>query len=299
MRPNELQWALVQAKLRGMTTSKFVPVAVLPDDPEGDDSWLFSRGGQVLLVDDMTTGMRPLTTDEAKQLTDHVAKPLVLGRFENETAHWWTGQVSDDFDPFDAPFPGLVFSDLRRLMGTLDPAIWNVAGRATQITDWYRDHQMCGRCGSQMEMDPNERSMKCPADGLVAYPRLSPAVIMLIEHPDGRALLATNVAWRGPKPMYSTLAGFVEPGESLEDCVHREVMEEVGVTVENVRYFDSQPWPFPNSLMLGFFATYVDGEITPAPDEIADAQWFAKDDLPNIPPRASIARALIDDWLSR
>lgn len=276
----------------------FVPVAALPEDPEGDDSWIFSRGGQVLLVDDMNAGPRPLTTEEANQIVDHVAKPLVLGRFESETAHWWTGQISDEFDPFEAPFPGLIFSDLRGLMGTLDPAVWNIAGRATQVTDWFRDHQKCGRCGTQMEMNPTERSMKCPVDGLTSYPRLSPAVIVLIEHEDGRVLLANNVAWRG-RPMYSTLAGFVEPGESLEDCIHREMFEEVGLKVDNIRYFNSQPWPFPNSLMLGFFASYVSGEITPAPDEIADAQWFSKDDLPNIPPPASIARALIDDWLAR
>lgn len=280
-------------------SSTFIPVAALPDDPEGDDSWVLARGGQVLLVDDMTTGPRPLTTDEANQIVEHVAQPLVLGKFEGETAHWWTGQLADEFDPFDAPFPGLIFSDLRRLLGSLDPHVWNVAGRATQITDWYRDNQKCGRCGEQMEMDANERSMKCPVDGLTVYPRLSPAVIVLVEHPDGRALLATNVAWRGPKPMYSTLAGFVEPGESLEDCIHREIFEEVGLKVTDIRYFASQPWPFPNSLMLGFFATYDGGDITPAPDEIADAQWFAADDLPTIPPRASIARALIDEWLKR
>lgn len=259
--------------------------------------WVLSRGGEVLLVDDMTTGPRPLTTDEANQITDHIAQPLVLGRFATETVYWWTGQVSDAFDPFDAPFPGLIFSDLRRLMATLDPEVWNVAGRATQITDWYRDHQHCGRCGAQMEMLATERSMKCPVDGLTSYPRLSPAVIVLVEHEDGRALLARNVAW--PQPMYSTLAGFVEPGESLEDCIHREIKEEVGIDVGDIRYFNSQPWPFPNSLMLGFIARYVGGDITPAPDEIADAQFFGRDELPMIPPRASIARALIDDWLSR
>ncbi len=277
----------------------FVPVAALPDDPEGDDSWLLSRGGEVLLVNDLVEGLRPLTTAEAQQIAEHVAQPLVLGRFENETAHWWTGQLSTDFDPEQTSITGLRFADLRNVLGSLTPQVWNIAGRATQITDWYRDHQFCGRCGSQNEMNPVERSMKCPVDGLVVYPRLSPAVIVLVEHPDGRALLATNVAWNGPNPMYSTLAGFVEPGESLEDCIHREIHEEVGVHVENVRYFDSQPWPFPNSLMLGFFATYTGGEIVPAPGEIADAQWFSKDNLPTIPPRASIARALIDDWMRR
>lgn len=285
-----------QASLHVMSSS-FIPVSTLPNDPEGDDSWVLSRGGEVLLVDDLATGPRPLSTEEANQISEHIAAPLVLGRIDGRTDHWWTGQLSADFDPFDAPFPGLVFSDLRRLMATLDPVVWNIAGRATQITDWYRDHQHCGRCGAQMEMSPSERSMRCPVDGLTSYPRLSPAVIVLVEHPDGRALLARNVNW--PQPMYSTLAGFVEPGESLEDCIHREIKEEVGIDVAGVRYFASQPWPFPNSLMLGFVATYGGGEITPAPDEIADAQWFSHDDLPMIPPRASIARALIDDWLAR
>ena len=97
--------------------------------------------------------------------------------------------------------------------------------------------------------------------------------------------------------MYSTLAGFVEPGESLEDCIHREIAEEVGIQVKELHYFASQPWPFPNSLMLGYFARYAGGVLTPAPDEIADAQWFSRDDLPQIPPRGSIARQLIDQWL--
>ncbi len=279
--------------------SAFVPIAALPEDPEGDDSWLFARGSEVLLVDDKWEGPRPLSTPEAQLITNHVAQPLVLGRFEDETAHWWTGQLSGDFDVAAAPIDGLILTDLRCMIGTLAPEVWNVAGRATQIADWFRDHQFCGRCGARNGMDPSERAMRCPVDGLTVYPRLSPAVIVLVEHPDGRALLASNVAWAGPNPMYSTLAGFVEPGESLEDCIHREIQEEVGVSVTDLRYFDSQPWPFPNSLMLGFFATYTEGELTPAPGEIADAHWFARDALPTIPPRASIARALIDDWISR
>lgn len=274
----------------------FVPVTA-PPDISADDSWVLSRGGEVLLVDDFTEGQRPLRTDEVDQIRHHIEQQLVLGRMADQTAHWWTGPIKEDFDPFDAPFPGLIFSDLRSLIATLDPIVWNIAGRATQISDWYRDHRCCGRCGTEMQMSATERSMRCPVDGLTSYPRLSPAVIVLVEHPDGRALLARNVAW--PQAMYSTLAGFVEPGESLEECIHREIYEEVGVQVGDIRYFRSQPWPFPNSLMLGFFATYAGGDITPAPDEIADAQWFAKDDLPNIPPRASIARALIDEWLSR
>ena len=137
--------------------------------------------------------------------------------------------------------------------------------------------------------------MKCPVDGFTAYPRLSPATIVLVVDDQDRALLARNVNW--PMPMYSTLAGFVEPGESLEGSIHREIAEEVGIEVHSVEYFGSQPWPFPNSLMLGFFARHASGDIVCDPSEIADAQWFERDDLPMIPPHGSIARALIDKWL--
>lgn len=272
----------------------FTPLSA-PPIASAEDRWLPCRAGQVLLVDDFAEGPRPLSADEADQLTEHMAEPLVLGRLHDEQGHWWTALVADDFDPFDAPFPGLMFSDLRSMMAKLDPMIWNIAGRATQITDWYRDNRHCGRCGGPMDMADGDRSMKCPVDGFAAYPRLSPAVIVLVLDDQSRALLARNVAW--PVPMYSTLAGFVEPGESLEDCIHREIGEEVGIQVKELQYFASQPWPFPNSLMLGYFARYAGGELTPAPDEIADAQWFSRDDLPQIPPRGSIARQLIDQWL--
>jgi len=249
----------------------------------------------VLFVDGLA-GFRPLTADEGKALGEFVMQPLVLGHLEGETAHWWTGLVADDFDPFDAPVDGLVFSDLRSLMSRLDPVVWNIAGRATQITDWFGDNRHCGRCGAAMVMADTERSLKCPDDGLAVYPRLSPAVIVLVRDAEDRALLARNVAW--PMPMYSTLAGFVEPGESLEDCIHREIGEEVGISVTDIEYFDSQPWPFPNSLMLGFFARHAGGDLKPDPSEIADANWYPRDDLPQIPPRGSIARALIDHWLA-
>lgn len=278
-----------------MTIPAFTPIAAPPAE-SSEDRWLPSRGGKVLLVDDFAEGLRPLTAEEAGQIRDAIAQPLVLGQLEGDSGHWWTGLISDDFDEFEAPFPGLMFSDLRSTMAKLDPAVWNIAGRATQITDWYRDNQHCGRCGGPMDMASADRSMKCPVDGTVSYPRLSPAVIVLVRNAEDQALLARNVAW--PMPMYSTLAGFVEPGESLEDCIHREIAEEVGIQVTDIRYHDSQPWPFPNSLMLGFFATYAGGDITPEPEEIADAQWFSRDDLPMIPPHGSIARALIDDWLT-
>jgi NAD+ diphosphatase len=132
---------------------------------------------------------------------------------------------------------------------------------------------------------------------MLCFPKLAPAVITLVEHED-KALLARGKTF-GPNPMYSALAGFVEPGESLEETVAREIKEEVGIEVTNIRYFKSQPWPFPHSLMIGFQADYGSGEIVCDPTEIVDAQWFTRDDLPNLPGRLSIARWLIDDWLNR
>ncbi len=272
-----------------------MPTAVRPT-AHADDQWILTRAGKILILDALD-GQRMLTAEEAESLATHFGERHVLGYLEGVTGHWWTAELAAEFDEFEVDLPGLIFTDLRSTMATLDPITWNIAGRATQIADWYRDNQNCGRCGGVMELSETERTMSCAADGFTTYPRLSPAVIVLIEHPDGRALLARNIAW--PMPMYSTLAGFVEPGESLEDCIHREVAEEVGVVVTDVRYFASQPWPFPNSLMLGFFALWQSGKIVPEAEEIADAQWFSRDELPMIPPHGSIARALIDDWLSR
>ena len=137
--------------------------------------------------------------------------------------------------------------------------------------------------------------MSCPACNRVYYPRISPAVIVLVTRGE-EALLARNS--RFPLPFFSTLAGFSEVGESLEETLVREVREEVGIDVGDVRYFGSQPWPFPNSLMIGFFAEYRSGELKLDPDEIAEAAWFKREELPMVPPPVSIARKLIDAWLS-
>ena len=187
------------------------------------------------------------------------------------------------------------FIDLFSLFGRLTEPEWVMAGRAVQIVDWARNHRFCGRCGQPTVPSANDRSMVCPACQLPAYPRLAPAIITLVTRGD-EALLARGVQFRGP--MFSCLAGFVEPGESLEEALAREVLEEVGVEVGNIRYQSSQPWPFPHSLMLGFRADWVGGDITPDPSEIAEAAWYKRDALPNIPPRISIARKLIDAWLA-
>lgn len=201
-----------------------------------------------------------------------------------------------ELDPAAEPPAGMAFQGLRSLWGLLPEEAWRLAGRAVQIVDWDRNHRFCGRCGAPTERNPAERSRVCPRCGLQHFPRLSPAVITLIED-GGRILLARSPHFA--PGVYSTLAGFVEPGESLEEAVVREVREEVGVELTGIRYFSSQPWPFPNSLMIGFTARYAGGEIRPQEGEIEDARWFTPGDLPLLPFHASIARWLIEDFLGR
>ena len=192
--------------------------------------------------------------------------------------------------------PGWKASGLRALFFRLPDPLVALAGRALQIVEWDATHRFCGRCGTATVARAGERAKECPACGLVAYPRVSPAMMALVIK-DREILLAR--APRFPGAMYSALAGFVEPGETIEDCVRREVREEVGIDVDRIEYFASQSWPFPHSLMIAFTAHYAGGELRPDPAEIADARWFALDALPDLPSPMSIARRLIDSTVSR
>ena len=222
---------------------------------------------------------------------DHAGRHF-LGMFGTEAC--WAVDVPAGEDPSDG-----AALDLYSYFGRASEVEWVIAGRAVQLAEWARTHRFCGRCAAPTALNDGDRSMKCPACGLLAYPRLAPAMITLVTKgepgPTQVALLARGVQFRAP--MYSCLAGFVEPGETLEQAVIREVGEEVGITVRNARYWGSQPWPFPHSLMIGFTAEWVSGEIECDPSEIVDAQWYSRDELPPIPPRISIARKLIDAWL--
>ncbi|MGA7595709.1 MAG: NAD(+) diphosphatase [Gallionella sp.] len=166
-----------------------------------------------------------------------------------------------------------------------------LAGRAIQLLDWQKNHRYCGRCGAPTATKAGQFAMLCPACGLVAYPRISPAVMVLVGRGD-ELLLARSPRFR--PGVYSALAGFVEAGETLEQCATREVLEEVGIEIANLRYFRSQSWPFPDSLMAAYFADYAGGEIQPDPLEIEDAKWFSRSALPALPEPVSIARQLID-----
>lgn len=199
--------------------------------------------------------------------------------------------------PADAePPPGMVFRDLRALYGRLEPALHDVASRAVQLVEWDRTHQYCGACGTATEPAGNERARSCPACGLSQFPRLSPAIIVSVER--GEEILLGR-SRHFPPGIYSVLAGFVEPGESVEDAVRREVEEESGIAVADIRYFGSQPWPYPHSLMLGFQSAFAGGEIR-LDDELEDAAFFRFDEMPRLfPGQVSIAQWLIHDFLRR
>jgi NAD+ diphosphatase len=183
------------------------------------------------------------------------------------------------------------WAGLRGLLGLIDDALLALAGRALQIVEWDRSHQFCGRCGAATRIEPDERNRVCPACGQAHYPRVAPVAMALVRR-DKEILLARSPHF--PQGMYSALAGFVEPGETVEECLHREVREEVGVEVENLRYFGSQSWPFPHSLMLAFHADYAGGALICDPTEIEAADWFGPANLPRLPHEFSIARRLIE-----
>jgi NAD+ diphosphatase len=186
---------------------------------------------------------------------------------------------------------GMAWEGLRPLFSVLDDDHFALAGRALQLLEWDRNHKFCGRCATPTEAARDERVRVCPACKLSAYPRVAPAVMALVRK-KRQVLLARSPHF--PPGMYSALAGFVEPGESLEQCLAREVAEEVGVRVGRSRYVASQPWPFPHSLMIAFVCEWQSGEIRPQAGEIEDAKWFEVLQLPKLPSKISIARRLID-----
>ena len=266
----------------------FVPLNEPVDGPADTDRWYVVRRSDLLV-----TGAGAIPTGPVPPEGLDV-DPLFIGLLDG--ARCWAVGVTDDAggrveDRFGGDEPA--WMSLMILGSTLAAEDWTAAGRAVQIVEWARTSRFCGRCGTATVAAAGERAMRCPACGLLAYPRLAPAVIVLIRKGD-EVLLARNGRFGGR--MFSTVAGFVEPGETLEETVHREVFEEVGVRLSEVRYIASQPWPFPHSLMLGFEAVWASGEIKVDGEEIVEAAWFGRDRLPTIPPPLSIARRLIDGW---
>ena len=282
------------------TSPQGFEAAVSAPEQAGEAHWFVFKGDRLLIElgppsprpsDDPRVPARPSWARLPLQKNNNIlwfepARTLYLGRLAGTDC--WAAEA-----PVDTPAPphGLAWEGLRTLFSVLEDAHFALAGRAIQLLDWDRSHRFCGRCGTPTEAKSEERVRACPMCKLGVYPRLSPAVMALVRR-DGEILLGRSPHF--PPGMYSALAGFVEPGETLEQCIEREVEEEVGVRVSRIRYFASQPWPFPNSLMIAFICDWVSGDIRPQAGEIEDAKWFNVLQLPKLPSRISIARRLID-----
>ena len=278
----------------------FVARVAPPAAPAESARWFIFREFALLVheQDDGRAALPYAPSPEALGVT--AVHPQYLGYLETETGplHCYAAEVAGEHD---APPEGMAFHNLRALFGRFDDETLGLAGRAMQIVDWNRTHQFCGRCGRPTVRQSHERARRCPHCGLTSYPRIAPAVIVSVERrvPGGGAELLLAHNRRHPAGFYSVLAGFVEPGETLEACVQREVCEEVGITIHKLRYFGSQPWPFPHSLMIAFTAEYAGGEITLEEAELDHAAWFPPHALPQVPPPVSIARRLIDAFVAR
>lgn len=250
-----------------------------------DKAWYFIFSGNDILVrKEKEGGFSIPCLDRSEMENSGFENFIFLGTYDNLTCY--SGRVTalpagDDFE----------FINLRAAYGKFDSDMFWTAGYARQIADWNINFQFCGRCGALTERSDKEYHRKCQECGLASYPRISPAILAAVVK-DDQILLARGVNFPNKK-MFSVLAGFVEPGESLESCVTREVYEETGIQVSDIRYFGSQPWPFPDSLMIGFTAKYDGGDIRVDPEEIAEAQWFNADDLPLVPGKPSLSGELI------
>jgi NAD+ diphosphatase len=268
---------------------EFIPSPAPLKEVPGPALWFACSGTRVLVKTDGNAPAIPFVRSPESLGLD-VAGHQYLGTLNGQPCY--AAAVADK----NRVPQGLDLRDLRTLFSHLGEVSFAVAERAVHLTHWDKTSQYCSQCGHSLRFRQDERAKECPQCGRLDFPRLSPAIIVAIER-EGKLLLAR--AARFVEPFYSVLAGFVEPGENLEEAVHREVKEEVGITVKDVRYFGSQPWPFPDSLMIGFTALYAGGEIHIDGQEIVEAGWFDAKNLPLIPGTISIARRLIDWFVSK
>ena len=206
---------------------------------------------------------------------------LFIGEYDGRKAFAVNVKTTDSFNPLPEVYE---FSH----------DLYHIAGKAVLVRDWYISHRFCGRCGAKTQLDEKDMMMKCPSCGQNHYPRIAPAIIVAIRK--GDELLMAKHSYHD-NIRYALIAGFVEPGESIEEAVHREVLEEVGVKIKNLKYQRSQAWPFPNSLMLAFTADYDSGDIKVDGDEIVKAKWFKKDEIIRYGSDISISDWLIQEFI--
>lgn len=262
---------------------------VYPEDPSPHERrWVLVQGNSVLFTGNPAPGTVLMPDPLPAGLS--CGAPVYLGTHD-DAAYYACEVAAGAALPADwQPSP------VRELLGRVPESDMAVAAYAVRILDFDRSTAFCGRCGATTRPLTTERARACTACNRIVYPRISPAIIVLIKRGE-EILLARSP--RFTPGLFSVIAGFNEPGENLEQTVHREVAEEVGITVRNIRYFGSEPWPFPDSLMIGFVAEHAGGEIRVDNQEIEAAGWFSRETLPSVPTGASISRALIEAWRRR
>ena len=259
-----------------------------PAEAENTAKWCLFKDRRLLMRQAQNRFIVPNSLDLQK-LNIAPKHPLFIGYLGDSPCY--AGQLND----IKSLGSDYITLSQMEIFNQLEEDVFRAAGIANQLLVWHQNHIFCGRCGTPAKDKSDERARICPECGVVYYPRLSPAVIVAVVK-ENKILLAHSK--RFPAKFFSVLAGFVEPGETLEACVKREVKEEVGVNVKNICYFGSQPWPFPDSLMIAFTAEYAGGDIEVDSIEIDNAAWFSADSLPAIPPKISIARQLIE-WFKQ
>jgi NAD+ diphosphatase len=262
---------------------KFVPL-ISEEVEEREDNLYFVFWESKLLVKVKNDEIVIPCLKDIKDLQMDLKNPLNIGTYNGQNCI--AVQISEDIDLRE----DLSFREFRSLIPYLQEDMFFISSRGLQILTWNRSNKFCGRCGALLQLESNDKSKTCRECGLTVYPRISPAIIVAVVK-DDEILLANNK--RFIQKMYSVIAGFVEPGETLEQCVMREVYEETGIMIKNIKYFGSQPWPFPDSLMVGFTAEYAGGDIKIDKEELTHAAWFKSNELPNIPSGGSIASRLI------
>ena len=261
---------------------------ILVPEPDADALTFAFAGGRMLVLPGLEVPAYSAFAD-VPRLT---AGPIALGLLDRRPCY----AVALDGDPPG----GLTALGLRELFARMeDGPVVSMAARASQTLDWWFGHAYCGRCGGPTEAHQSEMARACPGCGAMHFPRINPAVITLVHRGEDEILLAHDRRFR--PGFFALLAGFVEPGETLEQAVAREVGEEVGLEVEDIRYAGSQAWPFPSQLMVGFFARHRSGEIRVQEEELTEAHWFPVDALPGAddrPPTFSIAGRLIARYVA-
>lgn len=254
------------------------------------DSLIFIFQGSKILIKKTDSGFCVPSGDDRLRFGIETSRPLFIGALDQ--APCFCAQSLSSVS--ELQIFGL--HGLRELFGDLSEKMFKMAALALQVNNWDQVSRYCGKCGEHLHLMKTERAKECLSCNYIQYPRISPAVIMAVTR--GNKILLARSGHR-KFSFYSVLAGYVEVGETLEECVKREVLEEVGLSIKNIKYFGSQSWPFTNSLMIAFTAEHASGKIRVDQNEILDADWFSPDNLPQLPGWGSIARQLVDSFVQQ